>query len=51
MIEKKVATAEEKKVYKAPTPVNSVESGKIMLGTCPYSCGSSVRHSNSNCGK
>ena len=50
MIEKK-ATVAKKKVYKAPALVNSVESGKVLLGTCPYSCGSSVRHSNSNCGK
>ena len=34
--------ASTKKAYKAPAPVKSVHSGKIMQASCSGSCGSAV---------
>lgn len=52
MTEKNVQTtaSPKKKVYRKPAPVKSVDSGKILSGICPYSCGQQVADMNSNCG-
>lgn len=49
MTEKKIAKATAKKVYKRPAQVQSVESGKVLLTYCPYSCGSNMK-GGGNCG-
>lgn len=50
MNEKKTNVTAKKKVYKAPAPVKSVESGKTLRMLCMSDCGIQVRQVNSNCG-
>ncbi len=50
MTEKKSNVTADKKVYKKPELVKSVESGKIFNMLCLSSCGSQVSNVNSNCG-
>ena len=50
MTKEKSNAIAKKKVYKKPALVKSVDSGKILSGICPYSCGQQVANMNSNCG-